>query len=141
MVATAKTASASWRARDSSNGWRGLAHACIDVSDGLAADLGHICRASGLAAVLDVEALPASRALLTLFDNPHQRLALQFGGDDYELCFTVAPESENRLAAMAAETHTPLTRIGVLGPGEGVHLIDAEGRLTMPPAGGYEHFQ
>jgi thiamine-monophosphate kinase len=120
---------------------RGLAHACIDVSDGLAADLGHICRASGLAAVLDVEALPASRALLTLFDNPHQRLALQFGGDDYELCFTVAPESENRLAAMAAETHTPLTRIGVLGPGEGVHLIDAEGRLTMPPAGGYEHFQ
>lgn len=120
---------------------RGIAHACIDVSDGLAADLGHICRASGLAAVLDIEALPASRAMLTLFDDPRQRLALQLGGDDYELCFTVAPEREERLLAIAAETHTPLTRIGALGPGEGVHLIDADGRLTAPPVGGYEHFQ
>ena len=120
---------------------RGLAHACIDVSDGLAADLGHICRASGLAAVLDIEALPASRALLTLFDDPQQRLALQLGGDDYELCFTVAPEHEDKVLAIAADTHTPLTRIGTLGPGEGVHLIDADGRLTAPPVGGYEHFQ
>jgi thiamine-monophosphate kinase len=120
---------------------RGIARACIDVSDGLAADLGHICRASGLAAVLDIEALPASRALLTLFDDPRQRLALQVGGDDYELCFTVAAENEDRLAAIAAETHTPLTRIGVLGPGEGVHLIDADGRLMPPPVGGYEHFR
>jgi thiamine-monophosphate kinase len=120
---------------------RRLANACIDVSDGLAADLGHICRASGLAAVLDAEALPASRALLTLFDDPRQRLALQLGGDDYELCFAIAPEHEERLAAIAADTHTPLTRIGTLGPGEGVHLIDADGRLTPPPVGGYEHFR
>ncbi len=120
---------------------RGLAHACIDVSDGLAADLGHICRASGLAAVLDIETLPASRALQTLFDDPRQRLPLQLGGDDYELCFTLAAENEHRLVAIAAETRTPLTRIGVLGPGEGVHLIDADGRLTTPPVGGYEHFQ
>lgn len=63
---------------------RGIAHACIDISDGLAADLGHICRASGLAAALDSVALPASRALLTLVDDPGQRLALQLGGDDYE---------------------------------------------------------
>jgi thiamine-monophosphate kinase len=120
---------------------RGIASACIDLSDGLAADLGHICRTSGIAAVLDVETLPASRALLTLFDDPHLRLALQFGGDDYELCFTVAPENEDCLAAIAADTHTPLTRIGTLGPGDGVHLIDADGRLTPPPVGGYEHFQ
>jgi thiamine-monophosphate kinase len=119
---------------------RGIAHACIDVSDGIAADLGHICRASGLAAVLDSEALPASRALLTLYDDPRQRLALQLGGDDYELCFAIAPEHEQRLVAIAAETRTPLTRIGTFGPGEGVHLIDCDGRLTPPPVGGYEHF-
>jgi len=119
---------------------RGIAHACIDVSDGLAADLSHVCRASGLAAVLDSEALPTSRALSTLFEDPRQRLALQLGGDDYELCFAIAPQDEESLVAIAAETHTPLTRIGSFGPGEGVHLIDADGRLTAPPVGGYEHF-
>ena len=53
----------------------------------------------------------------------------------------MAPEHEVKVLAIAADTHTPLTRIGTLGPGEGVHLIDADGRLTAPPVGGYEHFQ
>ena len=120
---------------------RGIAHACIDISDGLAADLGHICRASGLAAVLDSVALPASRALLTLVDDPGPRLALQLGGDDYELCFSVAPENEEQLAAIAGATHTALTRIGTLGPGEGVHFLGADGRMMTAPAAGYEHFR
>lgn len=119
---------------------RGIAHACIDVSDGLAADLGHICRASGLAAVLESVALPTSRALSTLIDDPRQRLALQLGGDDYELCFSVAPEREDELAAIAAACHTALTRIGTLGHGEGVHFLDADGRVMAMPAAGYEHF-
>lgn len=120
---------------------RGVAHACIDVSDGLAADLGHICRASGLAAVLEAQALPASRALLTLIDDPKRRLALQLGGDDYELCFSVPAEREPALAAIAAATHTPVTRIGTLGPGEGVHFLDGDGRLMAAPGSGYEHFR
>lgn len=119
---------------------RGLAHACIDVSDGLAADLGHICRQSGLAAVLEAEALPVSRALAPLVSDPAQRLRLQLGGDDYELCFTLAPEDEPRLQAIAHAGHVPLTRIGSLGPGEGVHFLDAAGCLMAPPARGYEHF-
>jgi thiamine-monophosphate kinase len=120
---------------------RGVASACIDVSDGIAADLGHICRASGLAAVLESEALPASRALLTWVEDAQQRLALQLGGDDYELCFSVAPDSEHLLAAIAVKTHTPVTRIGTLGPGEGVHLMDGDGRVVAAPPRGYEHFR
>lgn len=119
---------------------RGLAHACIDVSDGLAADLGHICRASGLAAVIEADALPASRALLPLVADPQRRLRLQLGGDDYELCFTLPPEREPLLAAIATQAHTTLTRIGTLGPGDGVHLIDADGRVVAPPAAGWDHF-
>lgn len=119
---------------------RGIAHACIDVSDGLAADLGHICRQSGVAAVLEAEALPVSRALAPLIADPQQRLRLQLGGDDYELCFTLAPADEERLAAIARDCHVVLTRIGTLGPGEGVHFLDADGRVIAPPAGGYEHF-
>lgn len=119
---------------------RGLAQACIDVSDGLAADLAHICRQSGLAGVLEAEALPASRALQTLVANPGQRLRHQLGGDDYELCFTIAPGDEASLAAIAHTSHTTLTRIGSLGPGEGVHLLDGEGRVVAPPVPGYEHF-
>jgi len=120
---------------------RGIATACIDVSDGLAADLGHICRASGLAAVLEADALPASRALLTLIEVPAQRLTLQLGGDDYELCFSVPAQLEDQLAAIASATHLPLTRIGALGPGDGVHFLDSEGRLMTPPSAGFEHFR
>ncbi|MFO1493612.1 MAG: thiamine-phosphate kinase [Lysobacterales bacterium] len=119
---------------------RGLASACIDVSDGLCADLGHLCRESGLAAVIDPALLPCSRALLTLVEDPAELRRLQMAGDDYELCFSVAPEREPDLAALAARIHVPLTRIGTLGPGEGVHLLDDDGRLHAPPGAAYEHF-
>ncbi len=119
---------------------RGCAHACIDVSDGLAADLGHICVASGLAAVIDPLLLPASRALTMLVPDAERRLELQFGGDDYELCFTLPPEREAELDAIAAEAHVALTRIGTLGPGSGVHLLGADGRLTACRTVGYQHF-
>src|SRR6201999_436345 len=69
---------------------RGRAHACIDVSDGLVADLGHICRASGVRAEIDAQSLPASPELLSAC-TPDERRALQLGGgDDYELCFTAS---------------------------------------------------
>ena len=52
----------------------------------------------------------------------------------------MAPEREDELAAIAAACHTTLTRIGTLGPGEGVHFLDADGRVMAMPAAGYEHF-
>lgn len=120
---------------------RGLATACIDVSDGICADLGHICRESGLAAVIEPAQFPCSRALLTLVEDPAEQRRLQMGGDDYELCFTVTPEREDEIAAIAAQTHVPMTRIGTLGAGEGVHLLDDDGHLRAPPGAAFEHFR
>src|SRR5690606_6739783 len=69
----------------------GIASAAIDVSDGLLADLGHICKASGVAAVIDWERVPVSEALRKLA-RPEQVLEWALsGGDDYQLCFTVPP--------------------------------------------------
>src|SRR5690606_6797410 len=66
-----------------------VAHACVDVSDGLLADLGHICAASGVGATIAVDDLPASEALRVLDGDGEQRRRWQAsGGDDYELCFT-----------------------------------------------------
>jgi len=84
-----------------------IASACIDVSDGLAGDLGKLAAASGCAAVLDLERVPRSEALATLvregvFD---EREALSFmlaGGDDYELAFTVPPENREALSELEA---------------------------------------
>lgn len=119
---------------------RGLASACIDVSDGLAADLGHVCAQSGLAAVIEPGLLPASRALQTLVSDLGQLRRHQLGGDDYELCFTAAPEHEAQIAAIAAAVHVPITRIGTLGPGTGVHLLDDDGALRPAGGGAWEHF-
>ena len=119
---------------------RGIATACIDVSDGLLADLGHVCRASGVAAELQLSALPASDALSALL-SAEQRWPLQLtGGDDYELCFT-APESRDaELAALSADLGLRLTAIGRIGVGSGVRVLRDDGRAYDVPRPGYEHF-
>ena len=118
----------------------GCANACIDISDGLLADLGHVCRASGVAAELDLEALPASEALRAAYEGK-QRHALQAtGGDDYELCFTAPAGSLDDIARLAAQVGTAVTWIGRIVAGEGVQVFDAEGQRWVPPRAGYEHF-
>src|SRR5690606_4164716 len=69
----------------------GLAHAAIDVSDGLLADLGHVCAASGVGMEIELEALPVSPMLVATFDAAQRRILQCTGGDDYELCFTLPP--------------------------------------------------
>ena len=119
---------------------RGIAHACIDVSDGLLADLGHVCTASGVGAQIDVDQLPASRALRMAFD-PEQRRALQAsGGDDYELCFSAAPDAHAAVLAAAAEACTVVTRIGVTTTGVGVIASDAGGSPWSAATSGWIHF-
>lgn len=118
----------------------GTAHACIDISDGLMADLGHVCRASGVAAELDLEALPASEALRVAYEG-EQRHALQAtGGDDYELCFTAPAGSLDDIARLAAQAGTAVTWIGRIVAGEGVQVFDADGQRWSPQRVGYEHF-
>ena len=114
---------------------RGIASSCIDVSDGLLADLAHICRASGVGAEVDVDALPASDALGTAFDPDTRRVLQAAGGDDYELCFTAHPARRAALQRLSATLALPLARIGHVIPGTGVRCDG-----VAAGAGGYQHF-
>ena len=120
---------------------RGRASACIDISDGLVADLGHICAASGAGAEIDVESLPASSALLGFCDAP-TRHALQLGGgDDYELCFTAAEAEAPSLLGDLARSGCGATRIGRIVAGRGVSVRDAHGKPVVAARPGWEHFR
>ncbi|GAB3729574.1 thiamine-phosphate kinase [Luteimonas pelagia] len=119
----------------------GLAHAAIDVSDGLVADAGHVATASGLAIDLDIEALPASDALRAAFPDDARRLALQAtGGDDYELCFTAAAVDRDAVRAALQAVGLDATIVGRVVPGVGVRAKHADGSAWQPPRAGHEHF-
>lgn len=118
----------------------GIAHACIDVSDGLLADLRHVCVASGVGAEIDVDALPASAALQACFVGDARRHMQAAGGDDYELCFTAAPTARQGVEALAAAAGVPVARIGRVVEGRGVRAVLADGAPWEPARAGYEHF-
>lgn len=120
---------------------RGLASACIDVSDGLLADLGHICTASGVGAEVDADALPVLDALRAAFDADDCRSLALAGGDDYELCFTVPAERAGGVARAFAGLDVAATRIGRIVAGAGVRALDSSGALVKVPHPGWEHFQ
>jgi thiamine-monophosphate kinase len=118
----------------------GIASACVDVSDGLLADLGHVCARSRVAARIDVDALPASAALREAFGEA-DRIALQAsGGDDYELCFTAPADAGADIGAVSAQLGLRFTRIGRIVAGEGVHPVDAKSQPWSSPRRGYDHF-
>jgi thiamine-monophosphate kinase len=117
----------------------GLAHACVDVSDGVLADLGHVCERSGVAAEIAITVLPASPALLDAFGE--WRHGLQAGGgDDYELCFTAPPALREAVAMALEQAGVACTRIGRIVAGDGVRVLAADGTQWQPPRAGYVHF-
>jgi len=119
----------------------GLAHAAIDVSDGLVADLGHILETSGLAGVVETERLPLSNpARAALAARPALLRDLLAGGDDYELLFTVAPGRGAEIAALADRLDLPLSQIGRLSEGAGLRLLDGDGREVPLTRSGWTHF-
>jgi thiamine-monophosphate kinase len=117
----------------------GLAHACIDVSDGLLADLGHVLEASGVGARLDAGALPTSDALASSFPAERRDEMQLTGGDDYELCFTAPAQRHDAIRAALDACATPAIVIGRIEaePGLRVH-----GRLggARSAGAGWDHF-
>jgi thiamine-monophosphate kinase len=119
---------------------RGIATACIDLSDGLVADLEHLCRASGLGAEIDVGRIPAPPQLATVPEA--ERWAMQTtGGEDYELCFTVPEQRLADVRVIAAELDLELVAIGRMVEGDGVRLSGPDGTRFEPATPGWEHFR
>ncbi len=116
-----------------------IASACIDVSDGLLADLGHVCAASGAGAEVELERLPASPALAR-FPSATRWPWQAGGGDDYELCFSAPPERREAVQQALRDAATPATRIGRIVAGDKVRVFDPAGVEWQPPRSGYAHF-
>jgi thiamine-monophosphate kinase len=111
---------------------REIASACIDISDGMASDLGHILKQSGVGATLDFDKLPLSDDVKNYIENTSNALMPLISGDDYELCFTVPPQFANRVPKNC-------TAIGIIESELGLRLKKA-GQIETLTAKGYEHF-
>jgi thiamine-monophosphate kinase len=116
----------------------GLATAAMDISDGLAADLGHICTASGCGAEIELAKVPASPAAAAAGDDHALRRIT--GGDDYELLFTAPIAARARLRAAARKAAVPITCIGRIVPGRGVAVLGDGGKVIPVVEGGWRHF-
>lgn len=116
---------------------RGVAHAVIDLSDGLAGDLAHVLAASGVGATIEAGTLPMSPAFAQ--HAATDRLALQAsGGDDYELCICLPPD---QVHAARARLDVPLTVIGQVTARPGLRFVDAAGATIDAPSHGFRHFE
>ena len=120
---------------------RGLAHAAIDVSDGLVGDLGHILERSRVGAVVDYARIPRAAAFATIGDAELERDCVLSGGDDYELVFTAAADERPALEALARELGLALTRIGAVVAGAPRLEVRDEHGAPLEHRGGYDHFR
>jgi len=119
---------------------RGRTRTAIDLSDGLLADLGHICQASGCGAILQAEAVPRD-PLLADWPQGKALAAALSGGDDYELLFAWPARQRDELRPLAAALQLPLTVIGEFTAGGGVQVVDAAGSSVLPTERGFDHFR
>ena len=117
-----------------------LANSCADVSDGLMADLGHICNASEKGAVIHLDQLPVVRNHpdFNLSEEALRTLSATHG-DDYELVFTAPKAQENTLFTLSKDLGLKLTRVAEITDGRDVKLVDSEGRDVPVETTGYRH--
>ena len=119
---------------------RGLATSAIDISDGLLADLGHICRLSGVGATVELSRIPLSGIAVKHVETDAGLRAIVAGGDDYELCFTAHPNSRESIDDLQDMLGVHLTRIGQVRRGKGVSLLGSDGKAVKVDGRGYDHF-
>lgn len=118
----------------------GGAHAAMDVSDGLIGDLEHIAAASGVAADVHCAAAPLSDAAAAAVAlDPTLMTVVLTGGDDYEILFTAPPEARSAVMRASDESGVKVSEIGEIREGEGVRVLDADGRPLDLPQTGYRH--
>ncbi len=122
-----------------------LASSAIDISDGLLADVGHIAESSEVLAKIYPQKIPLSKELNELVQNQTiDKNAVEYyaltGGDDYELCFTVAAEFQSELLTYAASMEVNITEIGEIVAGRGVECLNSAGEQLDYKVKGYQHF-
>jgi thiamine-monophosphate kinase len=119
---------------------RGVASSAIDLSDGLLGDLAHVLRRSGVAAVVEVDALPRSKVLA---GQPPalQHECLLAGGDDYELLFTAAPARHEAVLDAGRAAGVAVTCCGRIERGSGVRVVDRAGAVLDVRVQGFDHFK
>ncbi|MBK1686591.1 thiamine-phosphate kinase [Rubrivivax gelatinosus] len=118
---------------------RGVATSAIDLSDGLAGDLGHVMRLSGVGATVDFDAIPRS-TMLAMQPAALQHECLLAGGDDYELLFTAPPSRRDAVLAAAAEAQVAVTCIGGIDAEDELRVLDGQGRPLGVAPRGFDHF-
>ncbi|QOY94092.1 thiamine-phosphate kinase [Massilia sp. UMI-21] len=116
-----------------------IAHAALDISDGLVGDLGHILAASRVGATLDVDALPAGPVLARQARDLRRRFTAA-GGDDYELCFTAPAAQRAAVLEAGRASGTPVTRVGAIEAEPGLRFVDAQGAPLELKLSGWDHF-
>jgi thiamine-monophosphate kinase len=118
---------------------RGIAHAALDLSDGLIGDLNHILQRSDVGATLNVDMVPLGPMLQRQSPDMQRKLALS-GGDDYELCFTAPASKREAVLGAGLAAATPVTRIGTIEREHGVRLLDRDGATITLALSSYDHF-
>jgi thiamine-monophosphate kinase len=120
---------------------RGLATAALDLSDGLAGDLGHLLASSGCGARLEADVLDGLLAARAAVPDPQERLALVLGGgDDYELLFSASAAQHDAVRVAGQRCGVALTRIGRLENAPGLRLVDAQGHPLPSRYASFDHF-
>lgn len=119
---------------------RGVAHAAIDVSDGLTGDLQHILARSGVGAVVNYRQVPRAAAFKPLNNPRLEEECVLSGGDDYELLFTAAADRRTDVEGLSRELRMPLARIGSITGGEPKLVVLDENGRPLPYRGGFDHF-
>jgi thiamine-monophosphate kinase len=118
---------------------RSIATSCIDVSDGLLADLGHILKASNLGAMINLEKIPCIELLKNSLDNPQFQAFILAGGDDYELCFTAPVSERETINKLSAQLNLPITLVGNTRIDIGLQAYYKNNKITLLKQG-FDHF-
>lgn len=118
----------------------GKSRCAIDISDGLLADLGHISKRSDCGVRIHADRVPLSSELKEYYKQVIDWKQILTAGDDYELCFTAGIDKQEELQALSSQFNTPITCIGEITEGQGVHCVLPDGSLLDAGGSGYTHF-